>query len=240
MSAEAGLLAAGFVIFAGSVLQLTAGFGFTLISLPVLAVTSAPAVPQGILLLAIPLALMMVIDGRKDVDLAGLGFVVPAQIVGAIMGARLVTQISAESAQVLFGALTVLAAAMLWAGGRLAIRNWSRAACGVMSGLMGSGAGLAGPPLALLYANASGYQLRSTLAASFLIVDSVGIVSFATAGQLRWEHFNFAVVMMLPLACGIVVGSWGQKRFVADDVRGLVLVVSLGGGLALMVSGLWT
>lgn len=225
-------LTAGTAIFAGATLQRTVGFGFSLLSLPVLVVVSPGVLPQSLLLLAIPLVLAMVVDGWRDIDLRGLGVVVPFQVVASWTAARALVALPEDTVRLSFGIATVVASVMLFAGGGVPVRRWTQAVCGTLSGIMGTGAGLAGPPLALLYADAGGQRLRSTLAASFLISDTVGLLSFASAGELRAEHLRFAGEMLLPLAVGVLLGHWTKRRIAGGAVRPAVLVVSGAGGAA--------
>jgi uncharacterized membrane protein YfcA len=232
------VLAACPVIAVGAILQRTVGFGFSLFTLPFLAILMPAGIPQGLLLLALPLVVTMTWEGRRQIDLPGLGFVVPMQVVGSWWAARLLASTPQDRVRLMCGAITVIAALMLAVGGQVPVRWWSQSACGLLSGLMGTAAGLAGPPLALLYADAAAARMRATLAASFLISDTIGLLSFATASDLEPGHLQFAALLAPALGLGLWAGGPLRRWLPTHLLRHLVLAVAVLGGAAVVTSAL--
>ena len=72
---------------------------------------------------------------------------------------------------------------------------------------MGTAGGIGGPPLALVYQDRSGPEIRSTLAVAFLVGTGISLVALFFVGKLEWEHVLLALqllpgLFLAPLAPG--------------------------------------
>lgn len=68
---------------------------------------------------------------------------------------------------VLFGSLVVVAALASSSNPKIDLSNRTRVTGGIVSEVMGTAAGIGGPPLALIYQNREGQEIRATLAVAF-------------------------------------------------------------------------
>lgn len=121
---------------------------------------------------------------------------------------------------------------------KVALRNRTRVAGGVASGIMGTAAGIGGPPLALIYQSRSGPEIRATLAVAFALGTTISLSALALAGRVGPEHLLLAVELLPAL----LMGLW-SARFVAGYLAGrwlrpAILFFAAVSGLAAMVLGL--
>jgi hypothetical protein len=94
----APLLVAALVTFLSACVQGTLGFGFAVVSVPLLSLLHPALAPVPQLLLALPLTLSMAVRERHAIDLRGVGFVVSGRIVGLALGVALVAMARVDSA----------------------------------------------------------------------------------------------------------------------------------------------
>ena len=103
----------------------------------------------------------------------------------------------------------VLLLAMPTAGFKV-VREWRFAdACGLVWILSGCLAGALGGvgPLALVYQDHSGPEIRSTLAVAFLVGTEISLATLFFVGRLEWEH----LLLALQLLAGLLLGLLGTR-----------------------------
>ena len=113
----AALLCACAVILIAAALQGTIGFGFAVLSVPVMSLLDPALAPVPQLLLAIPLTLSVMWRERHAVDLRGAAWIVVGRIPGAALGVLLLKLTDARALDV---ALAVHASCWRWP-------SWSQA-----------------------------------------------------------------------------------------------------------------
>ena len=154
------------IVYTGATTQAAAGFGFALITAPLLALIDLDFVPGVILLASLPLALLMVVNGRHAVDRSSLPGILVGQIGGSILGALLLLVVNPAFLPGLFGAAILSAVLLSAIGVTVAKTRGNLLLAGLLSGIMGVMSGINGPPLALLYQHDDGDTVRATLAAA--------------------------------------------------------------------------
>lgn len=236
---------AALALLAGAALQSATGFGFALVSAPILFALLGPheAVTTGVLV-ALVLNLLTLAGERRRPQVrrrdaaALLGWSPPGLAVGAIA-------LREFSAQLLSGlvAVAVFAALALRVLGRRRAaaarpRAWHLPAAGVTSGAMSTATSLNGPPLVLclLARGASPVQMRDTLAAIFIVHAALGLPAL-----LLTDTFAMPPAIGLLLAAGFagqVLGRVGFGRLRGERYERAVLVVLAVTALAALVSSL--
>jgi len=142
------------------------------------------------------------------VDLSGLGYLIGGRLLGTAMGVGLLLLVPADHLSVLFGGLVVLAAAAsAFSGSGVVVNRGSQAVGGVASGIMGTAAGIGGPPLALIYQSRPGAEIRGTLAVIFSIGGVVSILALVPAGHVTPGHLLLSLALFPALALGLLVAA---------------------------------
>lgn len=230
-----GWLAAALVVCGGATLQGSVGIGLSLFAVPLLLLLDPVFVPGPLLAAGATLTLLMTHRDRHRVDLRGIGWTTGGRLGGTLLGAAALVTLPPHGLTLALAGLILLAVAMSVVG--LRVRPTSRVllAAGLLSGVMGTTASIAGPPLALAYQHEAGPRLRGTLAANLLIGALLSLVAIAAVGRFGAPELR-ATAILVP---GILAG-FGLSRLVAHRLdrgwlRTAVLGVATLGALSLLV-----
>ena len=169
------MLAANIAVMLGAILQASTGLGAGLIIVPLLALVSLVFVPGPLVLASMVLSGLMAYQGRREIDVRGLPWLLAFLFAGVVLGALSIAAIPAKRAGVAFGVLVLIAVAVSAAMPRLERNLPVVAGSGVLSGFMGAISGIGAPILALLYQHEKPGVLRSTLGFIFF-VSSIAIL----------------------------------------------------------------
>lgn len=235
------LLIAMAVTAIAATLQGTVGLGFGLVSVPTLAMVDPRLSPIPQMLVILPLVLSMAWSERHGIDWTGFGQIVLGELPGAALGYLLVEHIDRAGLELAIAVLIGLAVVV-------AMRNADRApegtappsggmrfAAGWVSGTSSYVAGIGGPPIALLYRNASGPTLRGTLAAIFAVGLTITITSRTTAGHITLGDVRIALVLLPFVLLGLRLSRALKSWVEGPRLRRSVLLVSGAAALALAV-----
>lgn len=222
----------------GAAVQGSVGFGFALVVVPVLTLVRPEALPATVLLLTIPMAMSMAVRERHAIDVTGLAYLLLGRLAGTFGGVGLLLLVPDRFLSVLFGSLILVAVLTSLFSPKVDLRNRTRVAGGVASGIMGTAAGIGGPPLALIYQSRSGPQIRATLAVAFSMGTTISLLSLAVAGKVGPEH----LLLALGLLPALLMGLWGG-RFVAEFLAGrwlrpAILLFAAVSGLTAVLLGI--
>lgn len=224
-------------VLVGAVVQGAVGFGLALVVVPVLALVRPEALPAVVLLLAIPTAGFMVAREWRFADARGLVWILAGRLVGTLGGVGLLALIPAGFLSMLFGGLVLAAVLASLARPKIPLRNRTRLAGGVASGVMGTAGGVGGPPLALVYQERSGPEIRSTLAVAFLVGTGISLAALFFVGRLEWEHVLLALELLPGLFLGLFGTRWIAPLLDRWWLRPAVLLFAGVSGLAAMLQG---
>lgn len=180
----------------GAVVQGSVGFGFALVAVPVLTLVRPEVLPATVLLLMMPMATTMAVKERREIDTPGLAYLLSGRLAGTLGSVGLLWLVPDKFSSVLFGGLIVAAVPASSFSPKVALRNRTRVAGGVASGIMGTAAGIGGPPLALIYQSRSGPEIRATLAVAFALGTTISLSALALAGRVGPEHLLLAVELL--------------------------------------------
>lgn len=198
---------AALALFLGAALQSATGFGFALVSAPVLFALIGPqeAVTAGVLVALVPNTLALAGERRRpqvlvrDV-LALLAWSLPGLALGAVALRELSEQLLSAlvAAAVLGGvALRALTRRSRRPAASGPPRPWHLPVAGVTSGAMSTSTSLNGPPLVfyLLARGAAPMQTRDTLATIFLIHAVLGVPALLLSGTFAMPDAIWALLL---------------------------------------------
>lgn len=225
LGGDIALIAA--VLVFSAVLQTSTGFGFALLSAPVLAVMVGPveAVSTIVATGVVVDVLVLAADGRRPQprgrDVLSLGL---WSVPGLAAGALLLRVLPSTVLQL------VVAAAVLFAvghrlrprrapsaRGRLPERWWSAAPAGLASGVLSTATTLGGPPVVLYLTRRPRppRETRDTLVVLSLVRLPLSVAALILAGT--WARPPGLVVLWFAVVLGYVIGRWVFARM--DLVR---------------------
>lgn len=232
------LVAAGLVAFVSAVLQGSVGFGYAVLGVPLLTLIDPSFTPVPVLLVALPQTAGAAWRERRDLDLAGIWWIMGGRIPGAVLGAWTLAVVAGVVLDSIIAVIVLLAVGALALGVRVRITRWSRLLAGFASGFAGTTSAIGGPPVALLYRGSPAGTIRSSLGAVFTLGILVNLAVLAVAGIVVTADWVAAGVLLPPTLVGYAVSGRVKGRVGDDRVRSAILVLAALAALGLLVSTL--
>ena len=229
------LIGASAVVMAGAIFQGSVGFGLGMLAAPLLVLIDPDLVPAPLLLAALALTLLVAFSERGAIDLKGVGWALVGRIPGTLIGAATLAVASRNATTILVGIIVFVAIGLIGSGMNLSRTPRVLLAAGTLSGFMGTTTSIGGPPIAALYHNAPGAQIRGTMASFFVVGLVVSLSALAFVGRFGFDEL-YAGAFLLP---GVVAGFAVSRRIAPILDRGYtrvaVLTVSALAGLSVIV-----
>jgi uncharacterized protein len=224
-----------FSFVVGSVAQSVSGFGFTLISVPLVSLVVAPVdAVVGQTMAGGAMSIFMAWQLREDRDNEMLRSVIPASLVGMPIGLLISQTISDRGLRFAVGACVIVAALAIATGYRLRSKNQTVVdrIAGLISGVLVTSTGTNGPPLVIALADrgASPAAFRATLQTAFAVANIVAIPLFILSGKVTTLGLQVALVGFIPTVAGRVVGERVFASLDPSRFRRVVLVMLFAAG----------
>jgi hypothetical protein len=226
------------VAAAGGLVQGSIGFGFALVVVPVLALIEPAALPATIILMTFPMVVLLALRERSHIDVPGFVSIASGRVLGSIAGAWVLVILDPDALTALIGVLVVLAVVLTAGWLEVSPTRPLTFGAGIVSGAMGTAAGIGGPAIAVVYQRRPGPVLRSTINLSFVFGQVVTVAALLVADKIERWHLVFSAEL-LP---GVLLGMWASARVARfldrAWLRPVVLVFAGGAGLLIAVRGL--
>lgn len=225
-----------------AVVQYATGFGFALISVPLLAlVVDAHTAVLVALLLGSLGNLTQAIEGRHVVDRGVVGRLVATALIGMPVGWLVFTRADARVLQLTIGLVVLLAVVALARG--FTLRGTSArvdVGVGALAGFLTTCTGTNGPPIvALLHARREPPPVfRATTTTTFLAVDLIAITAYAVTGHLTLSHVITTAATIPALVVGAVTGVRARRLLSPNTFRVIVLVLLTATAVTSIVTSL--
>ncbi|MFG3248867.1 sulfite exporter TauE/SafE family protein [Streptomyces sp. NPDC048187] len=215
--------------------QGSSGLGFALIVAPVAGFVDPGLVPVFVLASMIPLNLYVAWRERASLDLRGAGWITGARLAATPAGLALLWLIPERDLGLFVGVSTVLAAVVSLAAPTFAPGRAAYVGAGAVTGLTETATGVGGPPLALVYQHRPPAELRSTVAACFLVGEVASLVLLFATEKAAPAELGRAALLLPATAVGAWLSRLVHHRLDARRMRLFVLVFALVSGLVLML-----
>lgn len=223
---------------AGSLVQGSIGFGFSFVMVPVLTIIEPAALPTTILLMAVPMTMFMAFRERGSLDKRGFAFATGGRVFGTAGGLLLLAAVPEHDLAVLIGAIILAGVALSIFTPEFEARSLSHITAGVASGVMGTAAALGGPPMALAYQSRPAPELRSTLAAAFVVGGFMSLAGLIVTGRAHTWQLLLALELLPGLAAGLYLSKHVIRWLNRAGTRRAVLVFAGAAGAWTVVNGL--
>lgn len=217
--------------------QGSSGLGFALIVAPVAGFIDPGLAPVFVLASMIPLNLYVAWRERTSLDLRGAGWITGARLAATPAGLALLWLIPEHSLGLFVGVATVLAAVVSLAAPTFAPGRAAYVGAGAVTGLTETATGVGGPPLALVYQHRPPAELRSTVAACFLVGEVASLLLLFATGKAAPVELGRAALLLPAIALGAWLSRLVHHRLDARRMRLFVLVFALVSGVVLMLGG---
>lgn len=235
-------VAVALVVLATACTQAVVGFGFALLTVPIM--MQIVGLQRAVILASLIGTANNVFqyrDLKHNQDKPQVKRFLLASCVGAPFGLIAFIYANQQVLKILLG-IGVLFGVLLLARGRDLTHahislDWSM---GVISGFLLTSTSTNGPPLVFaMQARKSDPQVfRSTLNMVFLVSGVYGLVLFAAFGEIALSDVWIALALLPSMIVGVYVGRFIRNRVDHDRFRLLVLVLLAVAGLSSLYSGL--
>jgi uncharacterized membrane protein YfcA len=226
------------IVLLGAVAQSVSGFGFALVSVPLLTVAADPRTAVVVAALTgMALTLTALIREHAYVRWRVAGWLTAAALLGLPVGLLILVYAPERLLGLLIAAVVLSCAALVWSGVRIRTGAAGIGAVGVLVGVLTAATGTNGPPLVAVF-HSLGYDprtFRATLAGTFFGTGVLGLVGFVVAGQVDARSLRLALVALPAVGLGWWLGNLVFTRIDPKSFRRIVLaglVGSAGAALA--------
>jgi uncharacterized membrane protein YfcA len=183
------------LIFVGSFVQATIGFGMAVVAVPLLYLYAPEYVPGPICFLALILSSMLAYKHRHAIELNELKPAFWGRVLGSTAGGFFLAYISTKFLALWIGALVMVAVGVSLMPVKIQPTPNRLGFAGFLSGFFATSSAIGGPPVALLMQHESAQKIRGGLAFFFASTSVFTLIVQACIGYFTWAH----VLMTLPL-----------------------------------------
>ncbi|MEP6477179.1 MAG: sulfite exporter TauE/SafE family protein [Actinomycetota bacterium] len=225
-----------------AVAQGLSGFGFSLVSIPLLAlvVPVKAAIVAGAMLGLVQSGAIVARDHRH-VAWRSAGILIGASYAGMPIGLFVITRVEERPLQVVIAVTVLVFTGLLWRRVRLATGSLSaELGVGFTSGVLSTSTGMSGPPLVIAL-QARGVQpsaFRATLATVFVGASVVSLLLFWRAGLITGEAGRVAAAGLPGLIAGMLIGELAFRRVDHERFRAIVLGLLVASAMLSLVGAL--
>ncbi|WCO67740.1 TSUP family transporter [Iamia majanohamensis] len=214
------------IVALGSTVQRTVGFGAAMVAVPLLLLLDPALVPGSYVVANIVLIGMMATGTGGHADRRGVRLLVVGLLPGTLLAALALSLVPEDLLAVLAGVVVLGAVAAVALLGDVPRRRPTLLVGGLLSGFMGTSAGVGGPPLALLYSRAPGDVVRATLCRVFLVSWVCTLTALTLTGRLGTAEVARGVAMMPGGLLGVLAGRRVSAHVRPEQLRVAVLALS--------------
>lgn len=232
------LFIAGLAVFIGAIVQGGVGFGLGLVAAPVLTMLDPTLMPGAIQVVNVTLPLFTLAVEWRRVDWRGLGFALLGRLPGSAVGALVIVYVSVQALGILVGVMVLVAVGLTAWALSIPRNGLTIAGAGFVSGITGTATGIGGPPMALVYQNAKGPQIRATLAMFFFLSAAQSLLILWFVDRLPVRALQSGALLILFLIAGFLVSGPLRRYLDGGRVRAAILCVAAVSALALIVQSL--
>ncbi|MDP2931170.1 MAG: sulfite exporter TauE/SafE family protein [Chloroflexota bacterium] len=230
------------IIFLAGITQGLTGFGFALVSVPILIMFLSPkAVVPIVIMDSIAINVMILFEARKWLDLRRIWPLIVASIIGLPVGTYLLVVLNVSVLKILIGVITIPFAIALMLGFKKEIRNEKLALSliGLLAGVLNASTSLSGPPIILFLINQGVEKLvfRANLVAYFMVLAVATTAALAVGGVVTGAVIKYSLWFLPAAILGTLVGMRLAHRVNEKVFRNAALIIVTIAALASVASG---
>ncbi|MFB9338313.1 TSUP family transporter [Actinoplanes octamycinicus] len=204
------MLAVAAILAVASCAQVLTGFGYSLLSVPLLGLITGPVdAVVGSSILVLLVNLIVAARERAHIRWPVARTVLLGGLPGLPLGLWLLHVLPVRTLSIMIAVVVLAGTVAIWTGLRIRPRSLTIGLAGLLSGALTTSAGVNGPPMAAVFA-AMGLPprpFRATLAAIFVVVGLGAVAGFAMTGEISPTGWLITVVGGPAVALGWLVGD---------------------------------
>ncbi len=223
------------LIFVGSFIQSSIGFGLAIVAAPILYQISPDYVPAPITIVALFLSLINAYRNKANISLDGLWMAIIGRVPGTVAGGALLLLVDNNTLSLWLGTMVLIAVGISLLPIRIAPTPKKMMVAGFFSGFMGTSSGIGGPPMALLLQHQEGHLVRANLSAFFVVSCILSLAAQAPIGYMTMHHFMLSLPLLPASLLGYVVAMFFIDKLSKEKVRAASLIIcTISGATAIL------
>jgi len=234
----AAWLIASLVLCVGTVVQGCIGFGGNLLAVPVVILVEPELVPGGMLIPAFVLSSLVLAREHHQTDWRGARIAIAGRVPGSVLGALLVVAISARVLSIVFGVMILIAVGLTASAAGITRTTWTLFGAGAAAGFMATSVAVGGPPIALVYQDADGPEVRTTLSAFLSVGTVISVAVLAIVGEFGLQDFRLGLSLVPATLVGVIVSGPMRSHIDGGRMRVGVLVLSSLAAVVAIIRGI--
>lgn len=226
------------ISFVAAALHSTVGFGFALLSVPLLLLLDPLFAPVPQLLVVWPLTMAIVWRERHAVEARSTVWILAGRIPGAFIGVALLKFLATPALDVLMSLMVMLGVALVVMTGTFARTPARELGAGVASGTMAMVSAIGGPPIALLYRNDRGPTVRANLGLVFAIGLTITLTVRSAAGEVSLDELAIGAALLPAVWLGLRTSGRLIPYVDGPRLKNAIVLISGGSAALLLARGL--
>ncbi|MGS2619146.1 sulfite exporter TauE/SafE family protein [Micromonospora sp. LZ34] len=219
------------IVLLGAFAQAVSGFGYALVTVPLLAAAIDPRSAVVVsALTGIGLTLVAAVRERAYARWRIAAALTGTALLGLPLGLLVLARAPERALGAVIAVVVLGCVALVWSGVRIRTGPVGLSVVGVLVGVLTAATGTNGPPLVAAF-HSLGYDprtFRATLAATFTGTGLMGLAGFAATGQVHLDVARTAVVALPAVPLGWWLGNRVFHRIDPVLFRRIVLLGLLG------------
>ncbi|MCK5038664.1 MAG: sulfite exporter TauE/SafE family protein [Thermoplasmata archaeon] len=233
------------MLFFAGLVQGLAGFGFSMVSIPILIIIIEPQLlTPTIIIHSVIINIFLFIKVRKDVQLGRIWPLVLAAIAGIPIGTWLLTTVDSDILRLFVGLFIMLIGLAYIKNFRIEIKNERLAflPVGFISGILNGSITLSGPPVVLTLTNQGVEKktFRANMIAYFMLLNLATLPFHFARGLFTDVCINLSFMLLPGMILGAFIGTMLVKKVDEKNFKKMVLVMVTVSGLISMTTGILT
>lgn len=222
-------------MFVASLIQGSIGFGANIVAVPTLFLIDPAFVPAPTLIASVGVNILMLVRDRRSLSVRPVTNALIGRAAGTGIGVAALGAVDEQGLGVIV-AVVVLSVVVVSAFGFAAPRTTRNMLTGgVISGFGASTAGIGGPPIALLYQDAEGSEIRGSLGAFFVFGNIISLSGMALAGLIGGEELRLGLLLLPAAIAGFACTRWVVPHVDQGYTRTAILIASSAAAFALVL-----
>lgn len=232
------------VILLASIVQGTVGFGFSLISVPLLSfMFPLKVIVPMVVIDSLVINFFVLGTARKHLQLSKIWLMILCGIIGIPVGIIGLKNINEDILKVGIGFLICMTSMAMAKGYKIRFKNQKLAygVTGFLSGVLNGSLSMSGPPIVLFLSN-EGYdknQFRANLALYAAITNIITVIAFISGGILTNDMVGTIGSTVVALVLGSTIGIYGSKKIKDKHFDKIVLFLLALVGVITVIKSLW-
>jgi hypothetical protein len=223
------------IVALGTAIQSAVGFGLALIAAPLLLLINRNLVPGPLIVAALFLVVWLAYADRHAIDMSHFRAALLGRLIGTIPAALLMGSVSVVIFDVIFGVLVLVAVLISLVHANIRATSLSIFFATIAAGFMGTISSIGGPPVALVYQNARGPELRANLSVLFAMGCTMSLIALTLVGRFHIQDLLYSLMLILGVILGFCCS--GPLKRVMDRHAARPLLLGLCAISAILVLG---